>query len=120
MVDSSAITYGIGVAVGVNVPLGDWVSFWPRVFGGVWTESITQSPVPRAFSLSRDGITLPQGDYRETALWFEIYAPLLIHPAPHFFVGFGPDFFIDLVHDVGPTENRRTYWGATSLVGGWL
>ena len=98
----------------------EWVSFWPRLFGGISTESVTQSPVPGGFSTSRGGITLPKGDYGETAAWIEVYAPLLIHPAPHFFVGFGPDVFIDVIHDVGGTENRRVYWGATSLVGGWL
>ena len=52
----------------------------------------------------------------------QIFAPFLIHPVRHFFLGIGPDFFVDLVHISGSSssENRRIFFGASSIVGGWF
>ena len=53
---------------------------------------------------------------------FGAYAPLMIHPASHVFIGFGPTFSHDLVRAadrVGP-DNLATTIGAGLLVGGWL
>ncbi|HEX4449105.1 MAG TPA: hypothetical protein VH044_20340 [Polyangiaceae bacterium] len=79
-----------GVNLGFNLPMGPRVSFYPKFTVGV-TRTI-DSPLMRS-------VTIPIGsappDLATTTLtgpYLEIYAPLLYHPAPHFFVGAGPDF----------------------------
>ena len=49
--DSSTITYGIAGRIGFNAPMGEWVSFWPRLSFGVWTESTTQPALPPSLVL---------------------------------------------------------------------
>jgi hypothetical protein len=39
----------------------------------------------------------------------------MLHPAPHFFAGFGPFLDVDLSGD-----NRATTWGARLTLGGWI
>jgi hypothetical protein len=38
----------------------------------------------------------------------------------HFFLGFGPDGYIDVAHSVGSASNRRRFIGASSTIGGWF
>lgn len=116
--DSTAVTYGIQLRAGTNFPLGDRFSFWPSASVGIWTESVTQPQV--GVSATRDGVTLPDGDYRETAGYAQLYAPFLFHPVEHFFVGVGPEVFLDFLHELGAIENRRVGWGLTTILGGWL
>ncbi|MET0596122.1 MAG: hypothetical protein ABW133_25710, partial [Polyangiaceae bacterium] len=94
--ETSASTYGISVRIGYHAWLGERFSLWPRLSIGAWAVHGTQKTLPPSFAWYRDGITLPQGDYRETALWVDAYLPLLFHPAEHFFFGFGPEFFFDV------------------------
>lgn len=64
-----------------------------------------------------DGLFRTQSDVLNAS----IIVPAMLHLASHFFVGFGPAVSEDLVHTeaTGP-EVRRTAFGATSLIGGWL
>jgi hypothetical protein len=50
----------------------------------------------------------------------ELYAPFLFHLTQHFFVGFGPDVYVDLLDSTGGVSNRRLFYGAESTVGGWF
>jgi hypothetical protein len=54
----------------------------------------------------------------------DLYVPLLLHPARHFFVGFGPDALFDPYHsfssDGGTSDHLRYFVGASSITGGWL
>ena len=59
-------------------------------------------------------------DITETVVVFELFMPILIHPARHFFLGLGPDFYADLSHTIGNSSNNRTFIGITSTVGGWF
>ena len=68
----------------------------------------------------RNGGYVPYGDLRETALWSQLWVPALYHVATHFYLGFGPVANLDLWHSVGDFTNRRLYFGASSLVGGWF
>jgi hypothetical protein len=117
-VESTAVSYGIQLRAGVDVRMGDRFSFWPNASVGIWTESVTQPQL--GLVATRDGVPLPDGDYRETAGYVQLYAPLLFHPARHFFVGAGPEVFVDFLHELGPAENRRVGWGLTTILGGWL
>jgi hypothetical protein len=116
---TSATTYGAGVRVGYNIPFGEVVSWWLR--GGVfaWRQRSKQSADYGA-SIVADGTSVAFADHYETAAVFSIYAPLLVHPTSHLFLGFGPDIYTDFSHSVAEFENRRTFWGLSSVLGGWL
>jgi hypothetical protein len=53
-----------------------------------------------------------------------IYAPLLVHPAEHFFFGLGPQASTDIsrtyTYGTGSYDNRRTALGIGLTVGGWI
>jgi hypothetical protein len=71
-------------------------------------------------SVNRDGRFIPVGDSRESAIFTYFYAPILLHPVSHFFLGFGPSLYVDLAHTVNDMPNRRTALGASSTLGGWF
>jgi hypothetical protein len=119
---SATVTYettafGASFRVGVDIPFGGAFSFWPRaaIAGG------SQSIVVQENSYLRN-------DTKFVAA--SLYAPVLVHPAAHFFVGFGPSVQRDLSRDIGvsvaaagPSQsvpNTTTTIGAGVVVGGWL
>jgi hypothetical protein len=109
-VDYSSSGGSIAPRFGVDVPLASALSWYPRVslaFGGGSTSETTGTS---SNSFSHAWTTLG------------ISAPLLVHPAQHAFVGFGPYAQHDLSHTFGSAaaENRGTTIGASALVGGWL
>ena len=113
-VTNERTTLGLAPRVGVDVPLGPWVSWYLRAqlsIGGGWSDEESRGSADK---------------YTDT--WFAMggYAPLLFHPAQHVFFGFGPSVSHDFVHDyafpnsaVSPS-NRATTLGASFLVGGWI
>jgi hypothetical protein len=46
--------------------------------------------------------------------------PFLFHLAQHFFVGIGPNAYVDVLHTVESRSNRRRFVGVLSTVGGWF
>lgn len=40
--------------------------------------------------------------------------------AANFFVGLGPDAFIDLSHDIGSRDAKGFFVGASLMIGGWF
>jgi hypothetical protein len=51
----------------------------------------------------------------------DIFLPLLVPVAPHFFVGAGPEYFRELVDsDQNDVDNDATAIDARFLMGGWL
>jgi hypothetical protein len=92
---------GVGPRVGYDVPIADKISFWPK--GGlgfsVWSDQNASGS-------------------RVTA---HVYAPFLFHPAPHFFVGLGPYFGVDLLSRWdGNAANRNLDFALSTTVGGWF
>ena len=71
---------------------------------------------------------LAQNQYSAAIVAVALYAPLLVHPAPHAFVGFGPGIYQDLsrgytdpaVPDSTIVQNRETNLSLSLIVGGWL
>lgn len=119
-------TFGGALAFGYNVRLSRRVSFWPRVhLGFSTTSSTTESNVP---SQSDEFPRSPDlgGLYWErkvSGAYLYAFAPLLLHPVPHFFVGVGPTVYQDLgvVHENSyPAKNDRTSFGLTTTVGIWF
>jgi hypothetical protein len=112
---SSATGGSIAPRLGFDIPFGDWpVSVWVRVsFGyGLVHHDYSESGA--------------SSKYSEEYGWAGVYAPLLLHAAQHFFVGFGPSATTDLSRSMtadgirGSTQNRATTYGAALTMGGWL
>lgn len=101
---------GLAPRIGVDIPIVAHLSFYPRAslaFGG-------QSVETRA---GKDGY-----EYGETNTTASLFAPLLVHPTAHAFLGFGPYVGRDLTRKIegGAAENPGTTYGASLVVGGWL
>jgi hypothetical protein len=121
--DASSLASGGYVRVGANLWLAKSVSFWPVVSLGAWSVSSKYSAPRPGYAVFVGGKSIPIGtstELKDSAVVAELYAPVLFHLAPHFFVGIGPDAFMDLLHDVGPFSNKRYFAGVSSTVGGWL
>ncbi|MBX3185479.1 MAG: hypothetical protein KF819_00635 [Labilithrix sp.] len=107
--ESEASMLGGTLRVGVDVPFTSWLSFYPRAFasfGGGW--------YARRLGSGRSELT-------DVFITPGAYAPLLVHPASHVFVGLGPSLSYDALRVTEPGANRRaTRVGAALLVGGWL
>jgi hypothetical protein len=111
---TTANTLGGGLRLGYDIPLSDRVSFWPRG-GGQIVQTKTSSDADEAGQVSTLRVRVVAD------------APLLFHPVPHFFIGAGPAFGIDLVSKLEQGEKaknvdnvRQTDFALTSVVGGWF
>jgi hypothetical protein len=111
----SSLGGSLAVRLGVNLPIARWLSFYPLANIGFEAESIDTTYAG------------PDTKENEQALFVGLFAPLLVHPAEHFFVGFGPSISHDLSREFSfplqspnPTSNRSTSLGAGLVLGGWL
>ena len=110
-----------GARLALNVPLGAHLSWWPRVTAGYKTtheeEPLPSGPLTPSSAGPATGVTNARGAF------VVVYAPLLVHPVAHFFLGFGPSMTRDLGRTasvaVRPVHDQ-TSLGAYALVGGWL
>jgi len=112
-VDSSTQSGGPSLRLGLDLPLGEWLSVWARASLGVGLNAYDE----------KSGSS--ENKYNENVAWVGLYVPLLVHPAPHFFVGLGPSVSRDLDRSVGYStfarvENRSMTVGAGLVMGGWL
>ena len=101
--DSRNTRFKLGPRVGYNFELSRLFSVWPKLgfsyaHGKYKIESTPNDTV-----------------YKTDTIALNLYAPLMVHPAPHFFAGFGPFLDTDLNGD-----NRATTWGFKLTLGGWL
>ncbi len=97
----SFFTFGIGPRIGYNIPINDVLSFWPRA-GIVYRR-------------------LSRGDASAYTINTGIYAPLMIHPVEHFFIGFGPNISTDLVSKMeGENSYKTTAFGLMTAIGGYF
>jgi hypothetical protein len=109
-----------GPVVGYNVPFGDFFSFWPHVTLGVHHRHVEQSLVSGSSLSTGDATGSPS--YSQDGPWIHVHAPLLVHPTPHFFVGFGPSLYHDFARAQGVpgVGAESTTLGAGLTVGGWF
>jgi hypothetical protein len=123
--DTAIKSWGVSAHAGGNVPLGTTVSWRPVVSVGfrsaTWTIT-ARNPYLNTGVTSVQPQTVALPDRTEEALVAQVFAPFLIHPARHFFVGIGPDFFTDLFDsfDSLKTDDRQIFIGISSIVGGWF
>ncbi|XXF76941.1 hypothetical protein P2318_28385 [Myxococcaceae bacterium GXIMD 01537] len=94
----NATSLGANLRLGFNLPYGDVISLWPKVsVGVVYNKTGT-------FQFGGEGTFFQLG----------FFAPVLVHPASNFFVGFGPDLNLLVGDDTGLT------FGVMSVVGGYF
>lgn len=98
-----ATRFAIGPRLAYNLAMSDLVSLWPRA--GISLAVTSAKTTTAAGSTTKD----------DTTIALNLFAPLMFHPATHFFVGFGPFLDADLSGDV-----RTTVFGARLTVGGWV
>jgi hypothetical protein len=91
-------TFGIGPRVGYNLTFSERFSFWPKL----------------GFSYSSSSVATPVGDVSGNHLALNLYAPVMIHPVKHFFLGFGPALDTDLTGD-----GKQTTIAGRLTFGGW-
>jgi hypothetical protein len=100
---------GFAPRIGVDIPLGDLLSWYPQASIGLGEEHWDE--------------TAGGGQNKHDEHWISagLYAPLLVHAAPHVFAGFGPSASQDLMRtDQANYSNRSTNLGASLVVGGWI
>jgi len=97
----------IGPSLGYAWNLNEHVSLWPNIVAGF------------GVSWSRE-----QGDYlrpgaRSTSVSYGGSLPLVVHVAPHFLIGFGPNAQHNAASWAGKSW-RTTRLAANTFIGGWL
>ncbi len=110
--DLSASAIIIGPRVGYNLGLTENISLWPRLAFQY-----------RIVNLSRDNPPPATGttDVSGNKMTVGVDAPILFHPAEHFFIGLGPYFEMDLSSKIeGDDADKDTAFGLKSVVGGWF
>jgi hypothetical protein len=86
---------GVGGHIGLNVAFSDSVSLWTVLIGGTTYQESAPNTASSSLAFS-----------------------LLLHPAPHFFVGLGPEF--TAVRDIqGRDTSVTTSKSLGTLLGGW-
>jgi hypothetical protein len=108
-----AFTFGVGPRVGYNFTLSDLISFWPKVGLSIADTSTTGTVV--VGNGAQNGTVTTSSTTTNTNLTLNLYAPLMFHPAPHFFAGIGPFLDVDLTNNAPVTT-----WGAKITLGGWV
>jgi hypothetical protein len=117
LVENKGTTVSVAPELGVNIPFGDAVSWWLR--GAVGFESnryTTSIAAPSPTGTSSFAAPLPLS---QDGAWFSLYFPLLLHPAPNFFFGAGPNVFHDFAGYQGAgASDQRTAFGVGTVIGG--
>lgn len=94
----NATTVGVNVRLGYNIPYDANISFWPKLtVGFLYNKQDT-------FLFGPDGTFFQIG----------AFAPVLLHPASHFFVGLGPN--VDILLGGGSGIS----FGVKSVIGGYF
>lgn len=106
-----------GARFGVNVPLSNVFSWYPRVTLGLMSAHSDTRGVPTG----NNGPLPPPTSQSSIGPWLNLYAPFLLHPAPHFLVGFGPRVEHDFaVTRGGPYDGAQsTLVSGEFVIGGW-
>jgi hypothetical protein len=106
-VDATSVV--VGARAGYNVVLSSAVTLWIRA----------------GFEYRHDSFSLAGTSSSGYSIPFVIFAPVLWHPAPHFFVGAGPAFSTELVSKTEVMNTSRdnaktTDFGIASTLGGYF
>jgi hypothetical protein len=102
------VRFSIGPRIGYNLAFTDMVGLWPKI-GVSYSHTDVSMDLPSVDDVDRSRNA--PGDH----ITLNLFAPLMFHPVPHFFVGFGPFLDADL-----SGNNRTTTFGGRLTLGGWL
>jgi hypothetical protein len=113
--DFSSQLIGIGPRVGYNLGLTDNISIWPRLH---FRYAMISTDVQFTDPVTGESRTEKQSGSKMTV---GVDAPILFHPVPHFFVGIGPFFSMDLSSKHEDEDSTKdTAFGLATVVGGWF
>lgn len=96
--------FSVGPRIGYNYSFTNLLSIWPKL-GFAFAHSSSGYDVP-------DDLRPAHGN---NAVAINLFVPVMLHPATHFFVGFGPFLDADLSGD-----HRTTAYGLKLTIGGWM
>lgn len=103
--ETSTSGFGIGPRVGYALPVGEGMAFWPKV--GIMYMSTTTE--------------VGDAEASGNKMSLEVFAPLAIQPAEHFFIGIGPALSMDLSSKVEDEDAvKETSIGVVTQVGGYF
>jgi hypothetical protein len=99
-------TFGVGPRVGYDFRLSNSFSFWPKAF--------------IAFATTNESSGNQSGS--NTSWTLGIFAPFLLHPAEHFFLGLGPLLSTQIANSNSPGggQPQATVYGLEFELGGWV
>ena len=107
-----SLRFTLGPRVGYNFEVSRLLSVWPRLgFSYAYTKSNNGQ---MALMPGTTNGTLATNT-NANAIAISIFIPVMFHPAPHFFTGFGPFTDTDL-----SGHNRSNVWGLKLTMGGWV
>ncbi len=94
----NATSLGLNARLGYNLMYDERLSFWPKLqIGFIYNKETS-------FQFGADGTFFQLG----------VYAPVMLHPTSHFFIGLGPN--IDILLGDGDGLN----FGARTVIGGYF
>ena len=107
------VVWGVGFRAGYNIPMSRRWSFWPRLGLG-----LDNAPRTVAYGGGTGYLEPATVVYRTVSL--DVYAPFVVHPNAHFFVGFGPRLTLPVYAHANNTVNpiSETTFAAQLLLGG--
>ncbi|HEX2670347.1 MAG TPA: hypothetical protein VHM25_05715, partial [Polyangiaceae bacterium] len=98
-------TFAIGPRVGYNLAFSELFSFWPKLGFSYSSSSASGDVTVPGAPASADG----------NHLALNVFAPVMLHPVQHFFLGFGPALDTDLTGDA-----KQTIIAGRLTIGGWM
>jgi hypothetical protein len=112
----SNASFSFGPRVGANISMGRAFSLYPQFTLGIQHEAYDELAASSENHAAIDVVSV------------DLFVPLLVHPAPHVFLGLGPHLYHELSSSVTfpndplvpATQNRETTVGAAFVLGGWL
>jgi hypothetical protein len=107
--NSRQTSFVLGPRVGYNFEFSRKLSVWPKL-GFLYSHSKFKTTID-----SEDGEQEISRTRKQDGIALDIFVPVMLHPAPHFFAGLGPYLRTDLNGD-----NRVTSWGIKLTIGGWV
>jgi hypothetical protein len=109
--DLTGTRFTLGPRVGYNFEVSRMLSVWPKLG---FSYAHTNQDFRRGAIVNGNQTTIEVSN-DSNAIALNLFVPVMLHPAPHFFAGFGPFLDTDLSGD-----NRATVWGFKLTMGGWV
>jgi hypothetical protein len=103
-------SWSTGLRVGYSLAMGPSFSFWPKVNVDYRHTSLIATDL----SMLQQGVFA--NEYSFDSMVIGVFAPVLFHPVPHFFLGLGPNFQAAVLSSAG----TDTSYGLMFTLGGWF